>query len=185
MVHQISLKNEVYPRLKSVPPLEVLETSIKSENSLIEKEDYLIIGSDIYLRLNALLYLIGRFAITEVASVSEYVSYLAHSEKKKYSGYNDERLPSLDDKEQEWNDYMLQAIYSNSKFLGIERSEFLHEVYKAMNIDFESYKKKYLKQIKMEDIERITKFRIITCTPYLRRLFEEAMNEVLAEKRAG
>ncbi len=185
MVHQISLKNEVYPQLENVPPLDILEESIKSEDSLIEKEDYMIIGSDIYLRLNALLYLIGRFAITEVASVSEYVTYLAHSEKKKYSGYNDERLPALDDKEQEWSDYMLQAINSNSKFLGIERSEFLHEVYAAMNVDFNSYKKRYLKQINMEDVTRITKYRIVVCTPKLRRLFETAMNEVLAKKRAG
>lgn len=183
MKHQLSLRNEFYQTLKDVPPYEIVETEIKENADLIENEDYLIIGSDVYIRLKAALYLIGRFAVTNTNGFTEYIKYLAKEEKKVFSGYNDERLPGLNSTEQEWNDYMLPTIQSNAKFLGMEKNAFLAKVYKEMHVNFSKYTGEYLERIHMPDVSRISKFRVVTCTPILRAKFEKAMSVVMVNHK--
>lgn len=183
MKRQLSLKTDIYSKLKDVPPYEIVKQSLLDSEDLIEKDDYLIVGSDIYIRTKALLYIIGRFSVTNVSDLVEFVVYLSQEEKKIYNGFNDNRLPQLNTREQEWNDCMIQTIRSNARFLQLDRNEFLSKVYKEMDINFHNAIGDYLQKIGMPDITRITKFRVVTCDPKLRIAFEDAMSRVMVNER--
>ena len=183
MRQSISLKKVFLPKCNDKTlPYEVMFTAIAKESNLIEGEDYLIVGSDCYLRLNAALYLIARFGITNVWDYTETFEHLAKQEKKRMST-NDDRLPVLTPTEQDWNDAILPIIKSNAAILGLEFNTFLSKVYQTMDINFAKETGDYLEKIKLPTVTKISKFRVVTCNKTLRLKFEDAMAQVMENIR--
>ncbi len=182
MKQQISLRNEFIPKTCPDLPFEVVEQAITNEESLEEKEDYFYVGSDMHIRLKAALWVIGRFAITNINPIVNDIVRLSQPEKKVWSGNNDTRLPQLNETEQDWNDKIIPIIKTNAKILQMEFKRFLGEVYKEMDVNFYTYIGDYLESVNLPGAS-ITKFRVVTCTKELRILFEDAMNQVMENAR--
>ena len=114
MKQQISLRNEFIPKTCPDLPFEVVEQAIINEELLEEKEDYFYVGSDMYIRLKAALWIIGRFAVTDINPIVNDIVRLSQPEKKTWSGNNDTRLPQLNETEQDWNDKIIPIIKTNA-----------------------------------------------------------------------
>ena len=179
MKQNISLKQVFLPKIND-PTLDydLCLAAIQSEPHLIEKEDYMIIGSDCYLRLNAALYLLGRFEITNVWNFTEDFIHLCQEEKRHFTGFNDKNLPDLATDEREWLDNVTPIIKGNAKFLDLEFNRFLARVYKQMNVNFAKEEGEYLERINMPNV-KIAKLQIVARKKELRIEFEDAMNRVM------
>lgn len=165
-------------------PENIVLQTILDEPFLKEKEDYFYVGNTMYLYLSTVLFLTGRFAVTneKAVKITEKIVMFLSQELKKGLPQSDFNLPGLNTEEQEWSDGIIPIIKGNVRFLNMEYVKFLSLIYKKMDINFNKYKGEYLERINMKDA-RVSNFRVVTCTKELRILFEQAMNEVLKEER--
>ena len=183
MKQSISLKQVFLPKVNDQTlDFDVCLAAIKAEPNLIEKEDYLIIGTDCYLRLNAALFLLGRFEITNAWDLSNDFIHLSKEEKKQFSGYNSDDLPELKTDEQEWLDKINPIIKGNAKFLELEYNRFLAKVYKQMDVNFAKEEGIYLESVGLKNA-KISHIYLIARVKKLRIEFEEAMNRVMVDSR--